>query len=478
MIKKIALFLIIAIFVLSLALYFLFFSKEGNKLLRPFLQDYIQTYSKDLELLSWRLTLDALEAELVYKDFLDLKIFGDFSLFKQTMDLNLVGNSKSIQNAFRVRGSIVGDFKDFLVRLNSNVGLSKSIFAAEFRDRENIGLFLDIKHMELQEILPFFDVDGFARGKIDMHLSIDKREFLEGDLTLKLSDVSILGKFGPLRFFNQVFKSKANGEFSGVLREDDAFLIKGSLKSPLYALHVDEGILGWDVLELDYDLEIPSVRKINPSIRRDFSISGKGKIVSPQQSIDFESQSFGGKVFANFQQSQLKIDFDAVQTDYVLALLNIPQNFLASFSGSLDYGLISKTGVLQGEVKHLTIRRNSFFDLLYRYTGFNIQDEKFRDTNLYASVNKNFLEILDFSIQGDHIGIASNKMFLNLANSQIDAPLKISIQKSALQLRLKGLVSSPQVEFKLHDILRLDKKDLLDHPFIQKGMQKLLDELL
>lgn len=481
---KKALFICVLLLVLvGVVLWFLFATKVGTRLVRPVFQDYIQRhFDKDIQLKNFRFGLGVVEANFDYKDFLDLKLKGGYSLLLPKFDLNIEGKSKFVKNSFSVHGRLAGDFNGVMVNLSSNIASSKSNLVAEMDYGHVKRMFIDVKKMDLEQMASFFG--RYISGKIDLELLIDARDGTqEGGFKLIAQDLYIPRKLGHLSFVNTLLKSKAQGELRGILESDGGFLVWGDLDAPTYQLHIKEGRINLANLELDYELKIPSVKKINPVARKDFSILAEGKVRGGRLrdedlQVSLQTQSLEGQIFAELVGKKVSADFNRANVDKVLTLLNIPQNFTAELFGQLNYDIGAHQGRFVGEMQNLFIRRNKFFDLVAQYTKFDIQKEHFAPVPLNIGFDGGVANIADLEVNSKHIGITSKKVMLNLERMYIDAPFTLRVQESYINFRLVGLSSAPQLEFKLSDILRLDKKKLLDNPNIQKGIRNLLDRLL
>ena len=491
---KKALFLsVLALAFVGVVLCFLLATKVGTRLMRPLFEGYMQEhFDKDIQLKNFRFGLGVLEANLGYKDFLDLKLKGGYSLLLPKFDLNVEGKSKFIRSAFKIEGRLAGDFGGMIVNLSSNIASSKSNLVAEMDYSHVKRMFVEVKKMDLEQMASFFG--GYLNGKMDLELLIDTREGArQGEFNLTTQGLYVSRKLGHLSFVNALLKSKAQGEFHGILEGDGRFLVWGDLEAPAYELRIKEGRVNLANLELDYELKIPSVKKISPTARKDFGILASGKVQGGKMQgggkagrvlngedleVSLQTQSLGGQVSAELGGGQVGVEFARARADRVLTLLNIPQSFSAELFGRLDYDMSVHQGRLAGEMQNLLIRRNKFFDLIAQYTKFDIQKERFAPVPLDIKLDDAIADISNLEVNGKHIGITSEKIMLNLERMHIDAPFALRVQESSINFRLVGLSSAPQLEFKLNDILRLDKKKLLDNPNVQKGIRRLLDRLL
>ncbi|WP_104697040.1 MULTISPECIES: hypothetical protein [unclassified Helicobacter] len=447
-------------FLLLLAGYSVLFTKGGNNILKPFIRDTIkEKYNKDLYLVDFQLTPKTLHLTLEYGKNLDLKVFGDLTLWNQKLDLRVFGKSKGIKNAFNIEGEVVGDFSNFLLNLMSNIASSKSNLVAEF-GREGLSrLYLKSKNLNLEDVFLFFHLDHRLIGRADLEINLDKRIGNRGDFEIDLTKLSMTKNFGSSVLFNRLLKSEASGKIKGKLNDKNLFILDGGLESKLYKITLSEAQLGRDMFSGKYNLLIPSIKNAGVVSRRDIPLEFEGDIVfNDELMFDFQTGSLGGNITGKYEIEKTNIVFKDIELDSIFPILGIPQNFLGRFTGDFNYEVQKKQGVLEGNIEDFSIRRDSFFDLIYRYTKFDIQKEKFNTIPIYATLEGQKLDIHNFGARSHYIGMSSSNISLDFQKMVIRAPIRVNIQDSSINLRVVGDIKSPQVDFKLGDVLKLNKK--------------------
>lgn len=448
------------IFLLLLIGYLLLFTKGGNSVIKPFIRDIIkEKYSSDLHLLEFQLTPKTLQASLEYGKNLDLKVFGDFVLWNQKLDLRIFGKSRGIKNAFSIEGEVTGNFSNFLLKLSSNIASSKTSLVAELSKDDLFRLYLQSKNLNLEDMFLFFNFDHFLVGKANLEINLDKRLKDKGDFKIDFMDLMTVNNFSSIVFFNRLLKSRASGTFEGKLGDNNLFIINGKLKSNLYDFVIDEAYLGINSFRGKYNFMVASVKNAGVISRRDYPVVLEGNFaINNQWDIDFQTQSLGGNVFGKYEAEKLNIIFEQTELDSIFPILGLPQSFLGSFTGELNYKEQEGTGVLQGNIQDFLVRRDKFFDLVYRYTKFDIQKEKFDTFSFYATLKNQKLDIQELNAKSRYIHINSPSMSFDFQRMVVNLPMRVGIQDSFINLKVSGDVRSPQVDFKLGDILKLNRK--------------------
>lgn len=463
MLKKVCISFIILILILSSCSGILLFTKGGNDILKPFLRDIIyRHYSKDIFLKDFRLSLKTLKLTLEYKKILDIIVDGDISLWNQKFDLNVNGKSKAVKNAFSIDGEIHGGYRQLYVKLASNIASSTTDMIAELNSGKLARFYLQSKNLNLEDMFLYLGFDRFMYGRINTSINLDTRLKKQGDLHLDLFDVYFSKNLSSIAFFDRLLKTKINGSFNGVLLDDYHFAITGGVKTPFYTFELKDTKGSVNFLSASYSFDLPSVKQIDGKIKRDFAISGNGSIDFDQFfRIDFITSSLGGNTTAQLETDKLQVDFENVQLDKIFAILGISQDLHGDFEGTFDYAKQNHIGNIQGQIKEFSIKKNKFFDLIYQYTKFDIQKEVFSEIPLNARLQDRKLYIQDIDTKSQNMQLTTKQATLDFKSMRVNIPMTIGIKNSALNLRVFGLMQSPKAEFKLGDILRLDKRGFL-----------------
>ena len=459
MFKRLVYFFVGCFAFLVLIAYFLLYTTAGNKLLKPYLKSQIASYYPGLELEFFELTPKKLRAKFNYQGFLDLDLNGSFSLFTQKLDLDLNGKSRSVRKPFEVRGDIRGEIRSFVTNLFTDVAGSKTRLVAEMQKLKLQRLFIDSKDLVLEDFLPLVVENNAVSGKVNFSFLGNVQT--KGNFSLEVFNLKILRKIINYPFLNEILKNASSGQVTGKLDKDEIVDGSGVIKSERYQLELTHILGNINKIQAEYQLDIPSMKTLYPIVRKDFPVHFNGNFsYAKKLELSFDSQSFDGLVQGTLINDIFEVSFEQNSLFKLFAFLGIPQELDADVDGKLNYDTQKYSGDLKTKLTNFSIRHNQFFNLLRRYSGFDIQKENFQPFDFNLSF-KNHSGLASFEIKGDHIDFVSQDFNVNFYDMSLDAPLSVGVNGNFINLRIAGSLQEPKLSFNLSDILKfkqIDKK--------------------
>ncbi|MCE3038933.1 hypothetical protein [Helicobacter anatolicus] len=460
MLKKISLGLLLSIALIAVLCYIALFTQVGKFFVKPLVQKYITNhYSRDLTLLDFNLGFNSIDANFDYKNFLDLNLKGSHHLIQQTFNLKISGKSKSVRKKFTLDGNISGDFKDFNIKIFSDIASSRSNFFANIQKLQLAKIYFKSQNLVLEELPPFFDLENQFNGRANILIKIQKGN--EGNFLLDLSNIYITKKT-HFQFLDTLIKKRFHGKLKGDISLNGTLLAQGVLHSDIYTINIKNLNLMQDQLSFHYNFQLPSVANINPKIKKDFHILANGQanynLKNRQWDVDLDTTSFEGELQAFLHKNHISIIFSENNLNKILYFTKIPQNIHANLTGTLNYSLIDHEGTLEGEIDHFTINRNTFLDLIRQYTKFDIQKEIFDPMPLKINIQNQQAILHDMNLQSTNLGFSTSLITLDFEKMFLETLLKMRVKNSILNMKISGNINNLHTKFNLNDILRLDRK--------------------
>lgn len=468
-IKKILLAIALVVVLFLVAGYSLFFTSGGNRLLKSYLQTKISQNYPDIKLQKLRMTPTRLDLLAEYLQ-LQIHIFGNFNLLNQKVKLKIEAKTRSWRYPFSIDGEIGGRMKHLLIGLHSNIARSQTSLIAEVHKYHLERLFVDSKSITLEELLPLWIENNPFSGVANLSFYSDAKT--DGQFQVEVQNLYSQRKVSHFALLDWMLKNSASGSIHGKLKGHNIVEGSGSVASKSYRIDFS-GIVGdFSKIQWDYALQIPSLKSFNPTIRADFPLEMAGRVnLDSTRHFSFSSQSLGGEIEGRIDGVQANINFNGVNLTRILGLLYISQKVDANFSGNLEYNLNQRAGSLNTEVSSLKIQHNKFFNLVRRYSNFDIQKEEFASFPFILNL-RDSVGVAKFTIQGKKLSFASNHFELNFYDMTMAAPLDMGMQldgnrRVTLSLQLRGNASAPDIVFDLRHLLQFD-----GNPF--KKLQKSL----
>ncbi len=394
-------YLILIIITLAVFGYFFLFTANGNRVLVPFINDYlVQKFPSHVQVKidSFRATPSHLKADLILNDTVYLQLDGPVVWRTRRFDLHC-----------HLRG------KDF-----------------------RIG----------EKLFP---------GSVEMNGTV------KGNVRRFTADMEVLsGRVDSKRLY-EVYGIKLPEDFlfSGLVHA--TFGQKqlhgwSALKTTLgnLVLHESRYDLSKKRFDSDYHLFISNLsvyqHMTNQNLRGSMEMTGHIQVANGLLRGYGKTESFGGKIIAVYTNSDIKATFRDVSLRQLLYTVYYPQVAAGNISGVLDYSLLTRNGKMNGTVADARLLQNPLTKALEAFETIDLSKERFDKTLFHATMQpyQIFFD-LNASAPQSHIRIYNGqiKQMLHFVRSDFD----INLQGKTFRGHIRGDLSSPQVELDTADYI-------------------------
>lgn len=194
------------IFMLVLILHSLIFTNTGNNIIAKYIEDEIN-YGQDrllFKINNLKLSYSSISFNAWISDNSEIKVFGNFSIFKQEFDLQYFANindlsifknlaNYNIKGSLETNGTFVGNKHEAVVQGVSNIAKSDSRYYFNLKDFKPKSLNIQIKNAKIEEILLLLGKPIYAKGDINILADIrnTNKENLEGMIISNILDGKI-----------------------------------------------------------------------------------------------------------------------------------------------------------------------------------------------------------------------------------------------------------------------------------------------
>ncbi len=169
------------IFMLVLILHGLIFTNTGNNIIAKYIEDEIN-YGQDrllFKINNLKLSYSSISFNAWISDNSEIKVFGNFSIFKQEFDLQYFANindlsifknlaNYNIKGSLETNGTFVGNKHEAVVQGVSNIAKSDSRYYFNLKDFKPKSLNIQIKNAKIEEILLLLGKPIYAKGDINI----------------------------------------------------------------------------------------------------------------------------------------------------------------------------------------------------------------------------------------------------------------------------------------------------------------------
>ncbi|WP_104712646.1 hypothetical protein [Helicobacter cetorum] len=471
MLKKLLLIIGSLLGVVILGALFVLFTESGNKIIASFLEKKVNqaepTLKLDIEKL--RLKLSSLDFEAQVNDGSKIKLKGDFSLFKPSLDFKYDVDIKNLHllkafvsyplnGAIATQGTIKGDKKALVIKGTTNVAQSNTSYEALLNDFKPATIALNLQNARLEDLLYLVNQPLYAKGLLEINTNLDVRNLsdLKGQNVLAIEKGSL-----NVELINKLYKQNIKMPIDFSLEslaklEGEHALINSNFKSNVININAQKTTFNLKKQELASDYQIliahldvlknivganlKGALEIKGQFKGDFNEPNKplqtdGTINLAHNLLDYEV------ILENNQVKKLDVSSKDMTLAKLLAVAKQPQ--YANAPISLEANL-SNVAPLEGSLK-LSMDKGQVNTMLVN------KDFKL---NLKGPVSFDFTNETDFK---DNKALSDTKFTSTLANLEA---LKSVYDISSLQLNTPYTLEVPNLA-KLQGIINQKLKGSL-----------------
>ncbi|GAA7814363.1 hypothetical protein HpBT0258_12610 [Helicobacter pylori] len=494
--KKLLYTLLALLLIGLLTTYLILFTEWGNKIIASYIEKKINPNEHYLSVKTFKLRFNSLDFKAQANDDSTLILKGDFSLLKQSVDLNYHIDIKNLRSfkewiPYPLRGAIVtsgnikGHRKALVVQGVSNIAQSHTAYNALLDDFKLSHLSLNAKDANLEDLLYLINRPAYANAKVSLQADFNSLKPLEGHLTLTANNALINNAL-----INQMFHLNLkdtlvfNLSHSSDFKENKA-ISDTTLTSPLANFTALKSEYFFSALKLNapYTLEIPNLAKLqnmtnHPLLKGSLTLKGAIEQSPKLLKVSGHSNLLDGTLDFTLLNKDLKARFSNISTLKALDLFHYPKFFQSLADANLDYDFSTKQGALKARLKNARFIKNSFSDFLYSISKFDITKEIYNDVNLVSQINQQRL-LSNLSMKSPKTQLQIHNGLLDLNTKQMDMLMDAEILKFVFKMKLQGNMHQPKFSLILNEkAIQQDLQQGLKEILKNNTLKKSLDHLL
>ncbi|AII14773.1 hypothetical protein CIG1485E_0935 [Campylobacter iguaniorum] len=356
---------VFAIFVaLFTLIYAVLFSSAGNKLLKPYIENYAtQKSGIPIKLSSFTLTSSTLNTTININQDLNLDINASFNLFSQSFDMSYKLSAATLKNfglnwakEVSLSGNANGKLKNFIANGSGIVAGSDIKFSSRVLDFAPKELKLDAKGLNIDELLVLANQKPYATGKLNLVADIAYKDQNQSG-NAKLMTVS---SYLNSKLIKDDFNITLPANFALNLSSDIAIQnqivhAKTVLSTPIAVAAALNTLYDMDKNEItsDFNLGIPNLAKLEPIIKQKLNgeILLKGNAKAVQGKLDYldaDIKGLGGTVSAKLKDSQIDAQIKNLKLSQILKLASIAPLADGDINGIVKINELNEPALMSG----------------------------------------------------------------------------------------------------------------------------------
>ena len=386
-----------------------------------------------------------------------------------------------LNGSFSTKGAVKGDKKSMEVVGNSNIANSITTYYILLKDLAVDKVKANIKNAKLDKILDIVNQPSYAKANLNLDVDINSLKDLDGNIITTL-DNGILNKKIVKKDFNISLPKNATFDLKAVTNLDKNIVdTKLSLKT--FVANIQTKKTQFDIktatLNTDYTAKISDLGKLyfitKQKMQGDLKIDGNVKF-KDHLDASFSSNKFGGNINGTFIKEKLDLKIKDVDSLKLLDMLYYPKVYTSKIDLKLDYDIKTKKGISDLVMNNGKFLPNQLSQTIKKFIKKDLTTEIYKIANVKTKIDDKKLDST-LLMQSANSEIKSNKMYMDLEKSKIDAFFDIKYYEYKSSLDLKGKLTSPKVKVDTSKLIYSKAKQKVKE-VIEKQIEDKLDDNL
>lgn len=331
-------------------IYVLLFSSVGNSILKPYIEKIASHKSgMDIKLDEFNLAISHLDITASVNNALKARVYGNYSLFTQALDLNYTAATSDLSNLgiaikddISLKGKVVGELSNFIADGSGKIVGSNLRFAARIKDFAPLEIKLDAKSLNLAQITAIALGKPYITGNMNIQADITSKDTLySGTASLNIpkaiTNNELIATDYAINLPNN-FTIKAD---SNLNLEGRTAKAKSIITTPIAVAAALNSIYNIDenVLNSDLNLNIPNLAKLEPIIGQKLSgeITAKANTKISNGNLEFldaDISGLGGVITAKMADNKINADIKKIKLNELLKLVSMPAILNGNINGA------------------------------------------------------------------------------------------------------------------------------------------------
>jgi len=443
---------ILGLFVL---LFIILFTPVGNSVVKPFLESTIKKETQlESRLEKFSLTMSSLEILLKLNEKNSLFIKGNYSLFRESFDLNYIVDLKELDSLTPLTqaklkgelfsdGDLRGDMDLFKVEGKSTLAKSETTYKITLENFNPTSIIAEIKSLDLETLLYMLNQKEYATALVNLDVNFKSivEHRLDGDIKLETLGGVLNSKVLQNDFNITVPYTKFSMNLDALLKGDN-INYNYRLSSNLAKVTSSGDVIAEPLtLDLDYSINVKELALFKPLSGLDFrgalqvkgDVKGDASLMNVNAHSNIASSKTDVKLtLKEFTASSIDAKIKGLKIEKLLFMLKQPHYTDGLFDLNAKI-TNAKVGSLTGSVD--TKLYKGLLDSAYLTKAYEFKSPMPRTTYAFKS---------ETQLQGSS-AVSRVKLTSTLAD--------LELKKAVFEITTQSLESDYKV--KLHDLSKL-----------------------
>jgi len=201
-------------------------------------------------------------------------------------------------------------------------------------------------------------------------------------------------------------------------------------------------------LDMIYDINISDLSKLQPITKQklygSMLLKGDVKQENKKTTITGATEDLEGKLNFQLQNDHFTMQMNGLSVEKIMQMLHYPSVFKASINSEGEYNLVAKKGLLKSTLVDAQLLPNDFTELVKKFNGLDLSEEKFKESNLTANIEQEHIEF-DFLAKNSRTLIRVSPAIIESDKNYIDAHYTIKVENRDVGGKIVGDISNPKI---------------------------------
>lgn len=476
---------LITLLMLLIALSGLLFTQQGNDFAKPYLKSELEKQvGLPVEVDLFKLRYNHTDLKIIINDALKVDVNSMFSLLGMNCDgtysiyaNNFVYDDIHLKQA-NINGEFEGEYDNIYVNGKGNTFNAPMNYYLRIIDGDAKMITLQLKELNVTDILEFAKQPIIAKGKVDANVTIP---------TLVKSEMNTHGiiNLSNITFDDALMKEHYKVSMPKALQVNgiiDANLtdtqIIGGVDMHTNLANVTLKNLHFNkeskYLSSQYIVDILNLNALSESLNTELNgaILLEGEVEKKEKlKITGLTKSLGGEINYQLIDNNLTSTIESVPVNNMLNMLSFPAFMNAQASGKLGYDTKDKKGETQLTFKDFKLASNKVTKSIKLMILKDPASIVFGQSSIDAKIDGDHIHYILMS-KSDHASITVDEAIINNKIDSHNAKIAFAYDKIKIKGNLDGSIRNPRIDFNQKSI-----KNLNFMAKLEREIKKILEQL-
>lgn len=469
--------------------YSVLFTVWGNGLVSSLIEDKAnENKNVNFKIEKFVLTMSAIDLIANINDNSHINIKGELSLFSQQFDLtydvkikelsklNKLINS-NLRGEFNSVGTIKGNEKLLKISGKSDVFNSMTTYNTTLVNFEPSDILFSVKKAKIDQLLYMINQPIYARGLVSIEGNIKN---MQGKVVTTIANGKVNNSIVNKAFNQKLLRPLTfKGEVITNISENQA-QSKIDFFTTMANIFVKNSVVNFKdaSIKSDYLVKINDLSKLydvsQMKMRGKVSLNGDIK-KDDNLTVTGNSNLLGGIVDFKLLNDDFTSTIKGLEVLKALHMMHYPEVLSSKTDLGLTYNLLTKKGVLEGQLLNGQFKKNKFSSLLTTFARFDLTKEVYEKIILKSNIDKDIIKST-IGMKSKLTSIVVPHSTIDNKKRTVDALVQTNLKGISFDTTITGSLDKPTIKMDTSKLLMNNEKINKEKKRLERKIQEKLGD--